>query len=88
MWWAGSVALPAGKMTRALSGLALDARPGCMNDTEVCLYWATESWLEKDVARETGLPPEMCTPMWAEIERVRALFRDSIKLPVLPSGAR
>lgn len=55
-----------------------------MTDTEYCLYWATESWLEKDVANETGLPPEMCDRMWAEIERVRALFRASIKLEGLP----
>jgi hypothetical protein len=61
---------------------------GGMNDTEVCLYWATESWLEKDVASETGLPPDTCAKMWAEIERVRALFRASIWLPVPPSGPR
>jgi hypothetical protein len=59
---------------------------GGMNDTELCLYWATETWIEKDVASETGLPPDTCAKMWAEIERVRAVFRASNKLPVLPSG--
>jgi hypothetical protein len=48
-----------------------------MTDTELCLYWATESWLEMDVHSETGLPPDMCVSMWREIDRVRALFRAS-----------
>lgn len=64
----------------ALSEPARPARPRGMNDTETCLYWATESWLEKDVASETGLPPDMCAAMWREIDRVRALFRASIQL--------
>lgn len=55
-----------------------------MTDTEAFLYWATESWIEKDVATETGLPPEMCARMWEEIERVRALFRASLEPSTLP----
>lgn len=55
-----------------------------MTDTELCLYWATESWLEKDVPSETGLPPDMCASMWREIDRVRALFRASIQLVPSP----
>jgi hypothetical protein len=55
-----------------------------MNDTECALYWATDSWLRKDVASETGLPEDMCEKVWAEVERVRALFRASIKLTTIP----
>ncbi len=52
-----------------------------MTHTELCLYWATESWLEKDVRSETGLPPDMSASMWAEIDRVRALFRAVPSVP-------
>jgi hypothetical protein len=51
-----------------------------MTETESSLYWVTDSWIEKDVERETRLPPDMCAQIWAEIERVRALFRASIQL--------
>lgn len=48
-----------------------------MTETEYALYWATEAWIEKDVSTETGLPLAACARVWAEIERVRALFRAS-----------
>jgi len=49
------------------------ARPEPMNETDWALYWSTASWLEKDVATETGLPEAECRRLWAEVERVRAL---------------
>lgn len=60
-----------------------------MNDTEYTLYWATVSWLEKDVSTEMGIDhADTCRRFWAEIERVRALFRASVKLTVLDSPSR
>lgn len=55
-----------------------------MNETEVTLYWATVGWLERDVPKETGIDhAETCRRFWAEIERVRALFRATVKMPLL-----
>lgn len=71
-------------MTRGCQNRRRPRVIGHMNDTECALYWATESWLRKDVATETGLPEDMCDKVWAEVERVRALFRASIKLTTIP----
>lgn len=55
-----------------------------MNDTEYTLYWATVSWLEQDVPTETGIDhADTCRRFWVEIERVRALFRATVRMPVL-----
>lgn len=55
-----------------------------MTDTELTLYWATHSWLEKDVPVETGITDtEMCRKLWLEVQRVRGLFWASIQMPRL-----
>lgn len=60
-----------------------------MNDTECTLYWVTSGWLEKDVPGETGISDaEMCRRLWAEIERVRALFRANLEMPLLNNRSR
>jgi hypothetical protein len=47
-----------------------------MTETEWALYWATESWLEKDVPAMVGITDAAaCTRIWAEVDRVRRLFQ-------------
>ena len=67
-----------------MSELSGHARLLGMNDTEYTLYWATVSWLEKDVPTETGIhDADTCRRFWLAIERVRALFRTSLRTPLL-----